>query len=199
MAGAVAATPARAVPDEIAEHVAGSARALQMYARSHAFGDLTAAVDELEAGVNVHLLEPETFVAQRRTLVRGFTRVLKTIEQSYDPTYDPNDPKSRPKLGLSEFEGSPDPKFRAWVAAEIAANPEKIRRASYYHDLMVIDMRAQTLLKVTLDLLRKVEPSGTPADFDALDGILQQAGLSAARRAKIDAMFYPRLSPQSSP
>ena len=50
-------------------------------------------------------------------------------------------------------------------------------------------------MKAALDLWRRVEPNGTPADFEALDAILQQAGLSTARRTKIDAMFYERYTP----
>lgn len=192
IAGSPIATATSPASDELSTHVDGSSRALQAYARSHAFSDLRAAVNEMEAAVNLHALKPDTFVNQRRTLVRGWAQVLKAIERSYDPTYDPNDPNNRPISGLPDPQGISDPKERAWAVAALAANPKKLERASYYHDLSIIDLRAQTLLKTSLDLFRKVEPDGTPPDFAALDGIVQRAGLSSARRTKIDAMFYAR-------
>ncbi|HEY0396318.1 MAG TPA: hypothetical protein VGD01_17675 [Candidatus Elarobacter sp.] len=195
IAGSLTAEGATPMPDEVTAHANTSSRALQAFAHSRSFADLRLAVDEMEAAVNLHALKPETFVAQRRTLVRGWAQVLKAIEQSYDPAYDPNDRNNWPIRGLPDPQTIPDPTERARVAAALAANSEKIRRASYYHDLSVIDLRAQTLLKTSLDLFRKVEPDGTPADFAALDGILQQAGLSSTRRTKIDAMFYARSAP----
>jgi hypothetical protein len=195
IAGSVTATAATPASDEVSAHVDGSSRALQIFARSHSLADLRSAVDEMEAAVNLHALKPDNFVAQRRTLVRGWAQLVKTIEQSYDPTYDPNDRNNRPISGLPDPQSIPDPNGRAWAEAALAANSEKIRRASYYHDLLIIDMRAQTELKTSLDLFRKVEPDGTLPDFAALDGILRQAGLSTARRTKIDAMFYARPGP----
>jgi hypothetical protein len=192
MGGSATTTAATPASDELATHVASSSRALQTFTRSHSFADLSSAVDEMEAASNLHALRPDTFVAQRRTYVRGWAQVLKAIEQSYDPAYNPNDPNDRPISGLPDPQSIPDPNRRATVAALVAANPQKLARASYYHDLLVIDMRAQALLRVTLDQFRKVEPDGTPPDYAALDGILQQAGLSAARRTKIDALFYAR-------
>jgi hypothetical protein len=64
--------------------------------------------------------------------------------------------------------------------------------SSQYHDLHVIDLLALNSLKVQLNQLRKFEPDGTDGDFAALDGILKEAGLSNARRLKIDTMFYAR-------
>jgi hypothetical protein len=144
---------------------------------------------------NIDALKSQTFVAQRRALVRGWAKVFKTVEQSYDSTYDPNDPHNRIQWGLPDPQYIQDPKARALAVLASAANQQNIKRAGHYHDLMVIDLRAQGLLRVSLDLFRNVEPDGTPPDFAALDGILQQARISSARRTKIDAMFHARPSP----
>lgn len=181
-----------ATPDEITVHVSSSSRAVQAFSSSHSLADLRTAVDEMVAAGNLHALKPDTFVAQRRTLVRGWGQVFKAIEDSYDPTYDPNDRNNWPAWGLPDPQGVQDPKARAAAVAAITANQQKIKRASYYHDLNVIDLIAQNALKVQLNQFRKVEPDGTDADFAGLDGILQRSGLSHARRMKINAMFYAR-------
>jgi len=198
MSFVVPATSAAAVPatDELTAHVDASVQRVQAYTFSRSFADLRSAIDEMERAANLSGLRPETWVVQRRTFVRGWAQLLAAIEQSHDPTYDPNDPKDRPIMNLPEPQSFPDnPKTQAWAAVAIAANPKKLARAYYYHDLQIIDMRAQATMKAALDLWRRVEPNGTPADFEALDAILQQAGLSTARRTKIDAMFYERYTP----
>ena len=62
----------------------------------------------------------------------------------------------------------------------------------HYLDVQNVDLLAQSSMKAQLNQFRKVEPDGTDADFAMLDGILQQAGLSSARRTKINSMFYAR-------
>jgi hypothetical protein len=173
-------------------HIANSSAALQRFAASHSFADLRTAADEMGFAGDVNEFKPQTFIAQRRTLVRGWANVIRAIEQSYDPTYDPNDPANRLYWGLPDPQSIQDPKVRASAVAALAANQRNIERSAYHRQVWVLDRQAQTGLHLTLDLLRKVEPDGTPSDFAALDGILQQAGISSARRAKIDAMFYAR-------
>ena len=172
LAGPVSAVAQTLATDDVTVHTAGASRALQTYSRSHSIGDLRAAVYEMVAAGNLHALKPDTFVVQRRTVVRGWAQVLKAIEDSYDPTFDPADPKNRP----------------VWQHA----TQQQLARMNHYLDVQHVDMLAQSSLKVQLDQFRKVEPDGTDADFAALDGILQHAGLSSARRMKINSMFYAR-------
>ena len=149
IAGSVTAMPATPSPDETAAHVDAASRALETFARSHDFGDLRSAVDEMVAAGDLRALKRETFVAQRRTFVRGWARVLKVIEQSYDPTYDPNDQKNWPITGLNPA-WAPTPEERAREEALLAANPEKLRRSYYYFDVAHIDLLAMVTLRVQL-------------------------------------------------
>jgi hypothetical protein len=162
LAGPVSAVAHRPATDDVTAHTAGASRALQAYSRSRSIDDLRAAVYEMVAAGN--------FVAQRRTVIRGWAQVFKAIEDSYDPTFDPADRKNRPD----------------WQHA----NQQQMAEMKHYLDVQHVDMLAQSSLKVQLDQFRKVEPDGPDADFAALDGILQQAGLSSARRMKISSMFY---------
>ncbi|HEY0395113.1 MAG TPA: hypothetical protein VGD01_11525 [Candidatus Elarobacter sp.] len=178
--------------DDLASHAAGATRAVQAFSRTHSTEDLRTAVFEMLAAGNLNGLKPSTFVAQRRTLIRGWAELFKAIDDAYDPTYDPDDPKNLPARNLPDPRDIPDQKLRAEIAAEVAANPQKIARRAHYFDLYRVDMLAQNSLKMQWDQLRRVEPDGTDADFAALDRILQQTALNTARRTKINAMFYAR-------
>jgi hypothetical protein len=179
-------------PADLTGHVAGAARAVRSFSRSHSTADLRAAVVEMQAAGNLYGFRPTTFIAQRRTLVRGWAQLLKVIEDSYDSTYDPDDQKNWPIRNLPEPRTVRDPKLKAIAEADWAANQQKIARQTRYFELNHVDMLALSALKMQLDQLRRAAPDGADADFAALDGILHEAGLSAARRAQIDAMFYAR-------
>jgi hypothetical protein len=183
--GAGAASPG----DDLQLHVANSAQALQRFADTRSLGDLRTAVDEMGFALNPDAFTAQTFVAQRRVLVRGWAKVIKTIELSYDPTYDPHDPSNAPQWGLPDPQLIHDPQARQLAIAALAENERRVKRAAYYHDLTIIDLGAQAHLRMSLALLRRIAPAGTPPDAVALDGILQDAAISSARRAKIDALF----------
>ncbi|MDB5071223.1 MAG: hypothetical protein JWM87_2334 [Candidatus Eremiobacteraeota bacterium] len=192
IAAPLSATAQTTSTDDITVHVGRASRAVQAYGRSRSVEDLRSAVFEMQAAGNLHALKPDTFVAQRRTIVRGWAQLFKVIDDSYDPTYDPNDPNVRPHWHLPDPQDIPDPNARAAAAAAIAANKQKIARATHYLDVQNVDLLAQSSMKAQLNQFRKVEPDGTDADFTMLDGILQQAGLSSVRRTKINRMFYAR-------
>ncbi|HEY4440690.1 MAG TPA: hypothetical protein VGN14_09545 [Candidatus Elarobacter sp.] len=177
--------------DYTTSRIRASACHLHAYSRSHSFEDLRSAVIEMVgAGDNRDLTKPEDFIEQRRVLVRGWAAVLAVVEQAYDPTYDPNDQSQWPILGLNpQMIQDPDQRAAEW--ALVAANDEKVKRASYYHDLRIIDGLAQSSLKAQLAFFRRRAPKGTDADFATLDGIVKDAGLSDALRAKIDLLFSP--------
>jgi hypothetical protein len=182
MAAAVCVMAQAPATDNVTVHVGAASRSAQAFTRSHAFVDLRAAIDEMVSAGNLPGFQPDTFVAQRRTLVGGWAHVLKAIKQSYDPTYDPNDRNNWPVWGLTDPQYAKDPQTRAAAVAALAANDQKVKRMSFYHDLHVLDLLAQNTLKVELDQLRRLAPDGTDADVAALDTILQQAGLSSALR-----------------
>ncbi len=184
--------PAIASNTALDSHVSASSQALQRFSSSRSLSDLRAAVVEMETALQLDSFPSASFVSQRRTLVRGWAAVVKTIEGAYDPTYDFNNPSNRPQWGLPDPNSITDPSAHAQAVAAVAANDVRIKKAAYYHDLSVLDATAQAALQNALDLLRSVEPEGTSADFPALDAILRQSGMSSARRAKIDALFYSR-------
>lgn len=192
MAGPVGVRAQTPATDNVTAHVGDASRAAQAFSRSHSFVDIRSAIDAMVSAGNLPGFKSGTFVAQRRTLVGGWAQVLKAIEQSYDPTYDPNDRNNWPVWGLPDPQYIKDPQTRAAAVAALAANDQKVKRMSYYHDLHVLDALAQNTLKMELDQLRRMAPDGTDADFAALDAILQRAGLSSALRTKIDSLFYAR-------
>ncbi len=187
-----AQTLAQTPTDNVAVHVAAASRAADTFAQSRSLADLRSAIDEMVSAANLPGFKATTFVAQRRTLVTGWAQVLKVIEQSYDPSFDPNDRTNWPVWGLPDPRSISDPALRAAAVAANAANDQKVKRISAYHDLHVLDLLAQHTMKFELDRLRTLAPDGTDADFTALDAILRRAGLSSALRTKLDTMFYAR-------
>jgi hypothetical protein len=189
-----------------ASRTASALQDLQRFKSSHSLEDLKSAVYTMFGATSLDALTPENFVTQRRSLVQAYADILKTIEQSYDPTFDPANRNDLPQNCIApprEAGGHQlpscadpndlkDPVARATYAAALQANDLKNKRAIRYQQLKNIDDVAMSNLSATLDLLRSVAPDGTGPDFAALDAILRQVGLSDARRTKIDAMFYAR-------
>lgn len=184
--------------------IAVALQALQRYDSSGSLSDLTSAVSTMDGTVNLDALTPQNFVARRRALVQAWAQILKSIEQSYDPTYNPNDPSNIPQPcvtpppdangarlpGCSNPNVIQDPSARAKYLAAIEANKQVTQRWNNYWGLVKLDLRAMRVLQMSLQLLQSVAPDGEGADFTALDAIVQQAGISQARRAKIDGFFY---------
>ena len=148
--------------------------------------------------VSVDDLSVNNFIERRRAVVQGWAQILSAVEQSYDPTYDPaNAANLVNTCVVPPFDATcnddpkmvRDPKQRAIYTAALKANDRNMKRAIQYHDLYSADEAAMTSLEMTLYLLGEVAPAGTPADFTALDDILQTDDISESRRLKIDAML----------
>jgi len=209
LAAPVYAAGATAVPSLTVQRLNSSSQALNRFQTTHSLNDLQAAVASMDGTIDITQLTPGNFIATRRMLVQGWAQVLKAIEQSYDPTYDPKDrnqqpsdcvvPPVEPSGRRAHTCGNPndvlDPGTRAAYIDAIQQNQEKIRRSSHYITVHLLDERAMTTLSMALDLLRSLAPEGAGADFPALDNILQRARISEARRSEIDAMFYARPGP----
>src|SRR6185312_9538087 len=136
---------------------------------------------------------------QRRALVQGWANILRAIEQSYDPTFDveahlscpvPLEANGQQSLPCSDPSVIQDRRARVSYAASLAAYRSYVHREDQYERLGLLDRRAMSILEMSLDLFRKVAPRGTQPDFVALDRILEQAGITLARRTKIDAMLH---------
>lgn len=173
----------------------------------NSLGDLQSAIDTMQSAPDVHALTSENFLAQRRTIVQGWGQILKVIEQSYDPAFNPDNVNDIPTTCVIPPGGFPctvnpsviqDPKARAVYVSALQDNALKLKRANYYGRLHVLDMGAMTILEVTLRVFGKWAPNGVGPDFAALDDILRRTTLSDARRKTIDAMFYANARPSGT-
>jgi hypothetical protein len=183
--------------------VADALRQLERFKTSHSFKDLEAAILTLQLAFEVRTFTPRNFVGQRRMLVWSWAQIFSAIQDSYDPKFNPNDPRQLPVLCLPpppEPNGHQfascvdpneiqDPNVRSDYISELQVNAAKARRAAYYSDLSNLDDEAMASLEVKLKVLRKMAPEGIPADSATLDRILQRAGLSEARRKELDPYF----------
>jgi len=185
--------------DRTMTQIGTSMQGLQRYSTSHSLDDLNATVQTLVSVVDIPLISPRHYLARRRAIVRAWAQVLRTIELSYDPTFDPNDPKNRPFICVSpprEASGRilmpcadpndvEDPQARAAYIAAIERNQQKRERAYFQMRLRNIDDAAMLGLKFNLASFRRV----APPDSTALDAILRESGINDERRAKIDALL----------
>jgi hypothetical protein len=184
--------------------IANASQALVRYASSHSVADLNAAVLAMGGTVDVDSLTPANFMSRRRELVQAWATIIKVIEQSYDPSFDPKQgfscpiPPSQPNGQLqpcTDPANISDPTARAQYETALANFRVQVAKARRHQQLVNIEGGAFSGLNMSLKLMSEVAPDGTSPDFAALDSILQQTGLASATRAKIDAMFYPGSKP----
>jgi hypothetical protein len=182
--------------DQTKARIATALQGLQRYYSSHSLEDLHGAVDALTSAVDMNAIKHRNRLVRRRTVVQAWAQVLREVELSYDPTFDPNDRPATCLVPPREASGRQlpscadpsdiqDPAARAVYVAALQANDHKIQQANHYQELRNIDDDAMLSLRLNLAGFHTV----TPADSAALDGILRRAGLSESRRTKIDAMF----------
>jgi hypothetical protein len=148
----------------------------------------------------VRTFTPRNFVEQRRELVWNWAQILKAIQDSYDPNFNPKDFRDLPAVCVvppREANGRQlqcgedpnaiqDPAARAAYIGALRLNDAKNRRVGYWSQLSRLDDEAMGSLEVRLELLREVAPAGMPSDAATIDRVLQKAGLSDARRKEID-------------
>lgn len=161
------------VPELTVEGVHQSSLDLARYASSRSVDDLRKAITDLDGAIDLDDLSSKNFTASRRMLVQAWAAAFKAVEGAYDPTYDPNDPKNA-------FTNDA-------VPPELAKqNDEKYQRAEYYWQVRILDEQAMSSLEMSLKVLNAAAPAGAGSDYDALDGIVRQSGISQTRRAAID-------------
>jgi hypothetical protein len=179
--------------------IANATQALGRYASSHSVADLEAAVFAMGGTVDLDTLTPANFISRRRELVQAWATIIKAIEQSYDPSFNPKQrfscpipppPASGQLQPCSDPASISDPTARAQYETALANFKLQLAKARRYQQLVNIEGGAFSGLNMSLKLMSEVAPDGTSPDFAALDSILQQTGLATATRAKIDAMFY---------
>jgi hypothetical protein len=176
---------------------------LERFKSSHSLADLKAAVSTMGAAYGGSTFTPRNVIVQRRAIVSGWAPILKAIEESYGPTFDPHDPRNLPEscLLLVDYGGpdSPtcnpdpltvrDPDVRAKYVAALRQNEVKLKRTNYWHELSIIDEEAMARLEVTFKFLRQLYPQRVFGDSAILDAILRSVDLSNARRKTLDAYF----------
>ncbi|HEY8309400.1 MAG TPA: hypothetical protein VIG47_02535 [Gemmatimonadaceae bacterium] len=172
---------------------------LRRFSDASSLGVLQSAIYTMQSATDISALNVEKFTSQRRMIVQGWAEILKTIEQSYDPAFDPTSQNDVPTTCVIPPGGFPcgadpsvigDLRVRDAYVTALQENALKLKRAFYYQRLHSMDESAMTILDTSLDLFRRVAPEGVGPDFVALDGILRRTGLSETRRTKIDALFY---------
>ena len=163
-------------------------RELQSFNSTHSLSTLGTAIDTLGRAADLHAIAPEDFVTSRRSLMQAWARILQTIEQSYDPTYDPNDPRQRAVdcVPCTFPQGSPTADEQPAYQAAVQANNVKIARSQHYLQVHQLDELAMANVRIDLRLF---EMAGAPPDYAALDTIFRQANLSEARLSAIDTML----------
>jgi hypothetical protein len=191
-------TLAAPVGDTTAVGVSHAMQQLRAFESAHSFTELNDAITSLYTSLNLAQggIVPANYVARRRTYVQAWAQILKTIEQSYDPTFDPKNPVDLPSICLMspqatsptcfDYKSIKDPVARTKMIAAIQANNVKREKAAYWTHLVLADQDAMASLDMQL---KEFRTAGAPPDIRALDAIILQAGISDARRAKLDAMF----------
>ena len=186
------------LPDKNSSILAASMRALERYRSTGSLSDLQSSVNSL--GVDMSVIKSNEYVARRRALIGAWARIIRTIDTSYDPKYNPSDANERGSMCLvppreasgvqrpscADPNAIQDPEAREKYIAELRANASKIKQTNFYYQLKNIDSAAMLSLQMQLRGFRNAH---APDDFSALDSILRKAGLSDTRRAAIDAMF----------
>lgn len=192
------AKPQTGVADTISMSLSNSTAQLQQYQRSRSLADLEHASEAMQGALNLDELTPQNFIEKRREFVRGWANVIRSIETSYDATFDPNAYVRCPVPPGGNLAPCADPKditdsyARSTYSAQLNAYYNFQHKRREFIKLQTIDRGAMNYLQGGLDLMRKVAPDGTSSDFAALDAILGQANVSTSRRSKIDSMFYSR-------
>jgi hypothetical protein len=164
---------------------------LALYKKSRSFRDkilyLKDAVNHTQGSWIFHSLTPENYIPTRRLIVRMWAKVLRAIEDTYDPTYDPNDPKERGVIysmpvGCCGID-----------AKAIEENNRKIARTNQWAEIRNVDLGAMGGLRMMLEALNTWSPPGIGNDDKALGKIIRDAGITPKRQVEVDAMFYQTL------
>jgi len=160
---------------------------LALYKKSHSFQDkilyLKDARSHTQSSWTFRSLTPQNYIATRRLIVRMWARVLRAIEDTYDPTYDPNDPKQI----VVRYSG---PVGCCGIDAKvIEENNRRIARWNQWGELRNLDSGAMVGLRMMLEAFNTWSPPGIGNDDKALEKIIRDAGITPKRQVEIDAMF----------
>lgn len=186
----------QASTDDTSARITRSMVGLDRFRSTHSLSDLQSAIDTLVSAVDIVKTPSGNYLEDRRLVVGAWAKVLREIETSYDPTFNPKNPHDLPLScvpapleangsqlkGCADPQEIQDPKARAEYIAEVRANDAKLVRANFQTRLSYLDDDAMVSLHGNLQDFRRVAPS----DAAALTTILRQAGLSETRIRKIE-------------
>jgi hypothetical protein len=173
---------------------------LETYKLSRSLDDLQTAIYAMQQSLDVDLFRANAFTFQRRAFVSGWAQVLRSIEDAYDPRFDPDEhlPCPLPRPGEPQGTLFPvvcDPKLIGEPYNDAVRNRElqdlERYRVSYehYRGVKRLDDESMTTLEMSINLLSEIAPAGTPSDYLALDHIFLDSAISDSRRIKIEAML----------
>ncbi len=154
----------------------------------------------MQQSLDVGLFKGNAFTLQRRAFLSGWAQVLRSIEDSYDPKFDPDErlPCPLPRLGEPLGIILPavcDPKLIREPQNDSVRNKElqalERYRVSYehYREVKRLDDESMAILETSVNLLCKMAPAEAPSDYLALDRIFLDSAISDSRRIKIEAML----------
>lgn len=184
------------VADRSVPRIAAANALLDRYRSTHSLDDLSAAEATLFSANDFSTIRPADLNARRRAVAAGYAKIFRELELLIDPAFDPADRKNYPLFCLTpprEPNGRQapscadpndvqDPGTRAAYVAALDENAARTRR-------IVMQRRVQILAAQMTDsfvrVLRQYR-SRTSDDGVALDSILRENGMSAARRVKIE-------------
>jgi len=92
--------PGSGVGETSAMRAGEALQLLQRFKASHSYKDLEAAIVTMRSAFEGSTFASEDFSSLRRALVRNWMQILKVIQDSYDPTFDPANPNDMPFMCL---------------------------------------------------------------------------------------------------
>jgi hypothetical protein len=184
--------------DDTESRISAAMAGSRHYAQSHSIDDLRASSSALQNAVDLRRIAPADVVARRRSLVAAYAELLHQIE-SFDPTYNPDDPENLSYMCLipppepngrqlgscADPNDIADPATRAKYITALNANATKANRAHNYVQMQIL--KGSTLNALGFNLQYFHARAG--GDSMALDAIIRRAGVTDTLRASIEKVF----------
>lgn len=194
--GSIASAQTPSTGDPTDARIASAMAGYYRFQSSRSVDDLRNTAINLVSVIDQRALRTGDVTGHRRSVVAAFAKVLSGLEAISDPGFDPSqrpsacvtpprEPSGRQALHCAAPEDVLDPAARAQYQAAIDENSMKIIHFS--EQMRISHATADTMGMLELVLHRFHRRA--PDDSAALDDILQKAGLSKDRRAKIHAMY----------
>ncbi len=184
------ATTTNATTSGYRENIANGYGLMAKYTADRSLEDLRLA--ELQfAQVSVDYAMPANNVENRRLLLKAWTIWFSLFDETFDPSFDPEDPKNTYSTSVTVPPGYAagvrpdeisDARVRAQYQKDIDANNRLQTKSLYQSSMRLLLSRAQEAVKVSFGNFKVV----SPADDKALVAIVQAAKLNKSRAEELD-------------